>query len=182
MRFLLVALAMLNFLSYLWSVIGIFQKTNEQRKIVYRVLQVNSVSIWGYFLYRLYFVDIPIMLVVTSIFLQCILFLLFWIQSGVVKEKGFSVVFSLDTPGFLLTTGLYKYIRHPFYFIYITCYLNLSICINDFIGYILLFLIVMIYYIAARFEEDKFSKSPLAKEYLAYKKTTGMFLPKIFSA
>lgn len=80
--------------------------------------------------------------------------------------------------GKLVTQGIYKYIRHPQYtgFLIITFGL---ICEWATIPLVIMWpILVVLYYRLARKEECDMQKE-FGKQYLVYKKNTGMFLPRL---
>lgn len=179
MKLLLISVSLLNFLSYLWSVIGLFKRGIEQQKFQYKLLQVNSFVLWLCLLLAIYNSEKSNICYASLSMFQFFLLYLFWMQSKIVRENEFSIVFSKDKPKKLVKIGLYRYVRHPFYAIYILCYLSIALVMLDIVSIFLTLLIFVIYYRAASFEELKFHNSILSLDYSEYKKNTGMFFPKI---
>lgn len=96
-----------------------------------------------------------------------------------VRGQFFSWIFSSDTPGFLLTTGPYAYVRNPFYTSYLLTMGSIAVMLPS-VFRALVFGGLVVYFIwAARFEERKFAGSELAETYALYKARTGRFLPRI---
>ncbi len=183
MRWLLLILAICNFASFFWSVIGVFRKVKDQKTGHYRLLQLNSLLLWILGSWAIYNLDPSeelrigqLILLATQIF--CLV--LFWRHSRIVRENGFSIVFSNDQPVKLVVEGMYKKIRHPFYMIYLICYFSIALGTQNFWLMLLSISIFALYYQAAKQEEGKFLSSPLASQYLDYQKSTGMFYPKLW--
>lgn len=91
-----------------------------------------------------------------------------------------SLAFALDAPQRLYTDGPYRWVRHPFYAAYMTCWVATALGTSGWVGWIATATIGSAYWIAARQEERKFERSPLAREYTEYRSRTGMFAPKLF--
>jgi protein-S-isoprenylcysteine O-methyltransferase Ste14 len=83
-------------------------------------------------------------------------------------------------PSFLTQTGPYRVIRHPIYTAYLLAWLAGPVIAAQ--PWLLLTTIWMfaLHYRAARQEELSFAHTPLAVEYAAYQRRTGMFVPNPF--
>ena len=179
MKFLLLGIVAFNFLSFCWSVIGVFKTVAQRDSFQYRLLQIGSVVIWSYSLYTVWSStesDYKL-LIVFLIHIFCAIS--FWKHSKLVKENEFSLAFSKDQPKKLVKKLFYKRVRHPFYMIYLLSYYSIALAFMNGIGLTLCFLMNLIYFRAARFEEAKFLRSDLATEYTDYMKETWMFFPRI---
>ena len=178
MKNLATLLCILNILSILWSVIGVFKK-KEYEGLQYRVVETTTVTLWGLMLY--FAVASPVSFL-NYLILSCFqLFCLFgfWSHVNLVRKHEFSFAFSADVPGSLVKTGLYRYVRNPFYLIYLTCYGSAALCLAQPILMGLTLVMIFIYTKAARYEENKFLKSSFKLEYQEYLKSTGRFFPKL---
>lgn len=178
MKYALLLISLLNFASFLWSIIGVFKKEEEQQSLKYRLLQINTGLLWvllPYSIYNSQLSDVTYS-VVTIIQLFCLA--TFWAHTKIVKENSFSIVFSEDKPKKLIRSGFYKRIRHPFYTIYLVSYFSISLATLDILTLTLSATMLLLYTDAAKFEENKFSNSDLKAEYDQYKKESGMFYPK----
>ncbi len=80
-------------------------------------------------------------------------------------------------PTFLTQTGPYRLVRHPIYTAYLLVWLAGPVIAAQ--PWLLLTTLWMtaFHYVAARLEERSFADSPLAGDYAAYRRRTGMFLP-----
>ena len=105
--------------------------------------------------------------------------LLFEWARRTVRGQFFSYIFSADTPTFLCTSGPFAYIRNPFYTSYLMTMAALVIVRpNLFRGLVVLGMAG--YFVAAAvFEERKFARSAMAKDYEVYRQRTGRFIPKL---
>jgi len=104
----------------------------------------------------------------------------FWLLARMhASSAPLSLAFSNDVPQRLVQEGPYRYVRHPFYSVYVLSYCAGFIAS----GHVALLLVAVVmfavYWFAARFEEEKFRGSELASRYETYRARTGMFLPRL---
>jgi protein-S-isoprenylcysteine O-methyltransferase Ste14 len=98
------------------------------------------------------------------------------------RGRALSVAFTNDAPKHLVSAGPYGYIRHPFYASYCLTWLA-GACSSGSILLVGAFgCMVLLYWQAAVFEEQKFASGELAQEYSQYRAHTGMFLPRLSSS
>jgi len=170
-----------NYISFFLSVVFIFNRDKNIDIVKYRFFQIVTVSFWIYTMAAIWTHDLPGVVLQQLLFLgaQFVLLVLFWWNVRYVKGV-FSLIFSPDEPNFLQSGGLYRWVRHPFYAIYLSTYLLVVLYVKDLISAILFCVLSLIYYIEALAEEKKFIQSDLSEEYQSYRDKTGMFLPKIF--
>lgn len=114
-----------------------------------------------------------ILLYLTAIFI-------FWWAISVNRKKHLTFAFSSDLPEHLVTTGPYRWIRHPFYFAYLCAWIAGATAISDYRLLVAFFVTLWLYWRAAKEEEDKFYLSSLNVEYSLYKEQAGMFWPNFF--
>jgi protein-S-isoprenylcysteine O-methyltransferase Ste14 len=107
---------------------------------------------------------------------QVALLIAFWLNIRFVANV-FPIIHTVYTPTILIDKGPYKFIRHPYYTIYLTCYLSLSLYLNNAFLWLLYTLLVVHYVSAAKDEEHQFLLSPLGEKYEKYIKKTGLFFP-----
>jgi len=79
-----------------------------------------------------------------------------------------------------VTVGPYRYVRHPFYLSYSLFWLAGAVAVPYWPMIVGSLGMLTLYYRAAAQEEQTIARSGLSAEYEAYKRTTGMFLPRIF--
>jgi protein-S-isoprenylcysteine O-methyltransferase Ste14 len=101
---------------------------------------------------------------------------LFWRAIRVNRSSPLTHAFTPDAPRHLVRGGPYRFIRHPFYAAYSLGWMagvvgTQSLALLPTLG------MLVIYYLAARAEEQKFMASPFREQYLEYQRSTGMFLP-----
>jgi protein-S-isoprenylcysteine O-methyltransferase Ste14 len=110
---------------------------------------------------------------------------LFWWAIRASLSRPLSAAFSPDLPGHLVAQGPYRLIRHPLYCSYLLCWLaGCAVTARWWLAPTAGVMLV-IYLAAARQEEKKFMRSPLAESYLRYRAQTGLLVPnplKLYSS
>ena len=104
---------------------------------------------------------------------------LFWAAVWANRPKPLTLAFSADTPQHLVAWGPYRRIRHPFYTAYLAAWIAGAFSAGAPELLLTAVAMGMLYVRAARSEEAKFARSPLANEYAAYRRRTGMFWPAL---
>jgi protein-S-isoprenylcysteine O-methyltransferase Ste14 len=102
---------------------------------------------------------------------------LFWWAIHASLGRPLSAAFSPDLPGHLVAQGPYKLIRHPLYCSYLLCWLAGWVVTARLWLAPTVAVMLVIYLVAARQEEKKFMRSPLAESYLKYRARTGLLIP-----
>jgi protein-S-isoprenylcysteine O-methyltransferase Ste14 len=85
-------------------------------------------------------------------------------------------------PTGLVRRGAYRVARHPFYLSYLLAYAGWGLIAETLLCLPVLAWLGLLYWCAARQEERAFLAGPLAGQYRAYCRSTGMFWPKGTSA
>ena len=80
----------------------------------------------------------------------------------------------------LVTSGPYRYVRHPFYTSYLIFWTGLALGTWSLWAVPVLIVMLVLYAVAARSEEGKFSRTEMSADYAAYRARTGMFWPKLW--
>lgn len=86
-------------------------------------------------------------------------------------------VYAADLPERLLQTGPYRWVRHPCYSAYLLAYLAAFLATLSWWLAPVFLANLALYLHAARAEERKFARSPLASLYATYRARTGMLVP-----
>lgn len=94
------------------------------------------------------------------------------------RAKPLSVAGSKDQPQHLNQNGPYAFVRHPFYVSYLCTWFGSGIISPHAWMLIPAVVMAMLYWRAARAEENKFMNSPLAESYRNYRQQAGMFWPR----
>jgi protein-S-isoprenylcysteine O-methyltransferase Ste14 len=100
-----------------------------------------------------------------------------WAKNATFDNR-LTAAFDIDKPIFLMKSGPYRFVRHPFYASYIAFWVGSSLAANSVFLYIICFALVVAYVIAALFEESKFKNSPFAADYQRYSRQTGFLFPR----
>ena len=103
---------------------------------------------------------------------------LFYAAIRASREARLKMAFDVENPHGLVTTGPYRYLRHPFYTSYLIFWVGFAVATWSAWTLLPLAIILFIYVRAALGEEAKFSRTPMAEEYAAYRQRTGFFWPK----
>lgn len=109
--------------------------------------------------------------------LYAIALTLFWWAIQTHGSKRLSAIDSPDAPKHLVEEGPYVFVRHPFYASYLLTWVAGAIACSQWWLVPTVLVMLAIYLQAARYEEKKFSLTPLAKAYAEYRNRTGLFLP-----
>jgi protein-S-isoprenylcysteine O-methyltransferase Ste14 len=91
----------------------------------------------------------------------------------------FSFAGNNDLPQFVHRAGPYAYVRNPFYLSYLLAEIATVLVWPSVWGVVVVVLMVAYFQWLARFEEEKFARSPVAAEYAAYKAATGRLVPRL---
>ncbi|HJV95159.1 MAG TPA: methyltransferase [Albitalea sp.] len=90
------------------------------------------------------------------------------------SRRPLTVAFSSDIPEHVVTSGPYRFMRHPFYAAYCLTWVAGAVASWSWNAALAAAVMVVQYVQAARLEEAKFAASPLAHGYREYR-TTGWF-------
>jgi len=104
---------------------------------------------------------------------------LFWAAIKASRAARLRLAFDTENPDSIVTDGPYRYLRHPFYTSYLIFWIGWGIAVWSAWALPPLAALVAIYAVAARGEERKFSNTPMAEAYSAYKRRAGFFWPRI---
>ena len=80
----------------------------------------------------------------------------------------------------LITTGAYRYLRHPLYAAFLSCVnFGLAVLLNNWIYILWAVLLHFVWHWNVR-SEEKLMRQAFPREYVEYCKATGRFVPRIF--
>jgi protein-S-isoprenylcysteine O-methyltransferase Ste14 len=94
--------------------------------------------------------------------------------------SGHVVVAHEERPAFVVSTGAFRYVRHPLYLGAVLFYLGLTVSTASFISLMLLVIIFLFYNYIATYEERLMVKK-FGGDYVSYKNRTGKWIPRIGS-
>jgi protein-S-isoprenylcysteine O-methyltransferase Ste14 len=120
---------------------------------------------------------IPALVFALAIFAASLV--LFLWAAKTTRSARLKLAFDPEAPGFVVQSGPYHYIRHPFYASYILFWLGCTVATMHPLMLIFLAAFGAINLTAALREERAFATSPFAEEYLHYRKTAGLLWPKL---
>ncbi len=116
----------------------------------------------------------------------CLLFLAGWgLWYWALKRTRIApptLAFTEDSPKRLYDDGPYRWVRHPFYSAYLVFWVGTALALQGVAGWAGAIALMALYRVAARQEEGKFARSPLADQYTSYAARTGMFIPRLLLA
>ena len=104
---------------------------------------------------------------------------LFQWAAASIRGRLFSYAGNDDLPQFVHRSGPYAYVRNPFYLSYLLAEIATVIMWPSIWGVVIVVVAAAYFQWLARFEEEKFARSPVAAEYAAYKAATGRLLPRL---
>jgi protein-S-isoprenylcysteine O-methyltransferase Ste14 len=102
---------------------------------------------------------------------------LFWWAVVTTRRRRLTLAFSDDAPVFMISTGPYRWVRHPFYASYLAWWCAVALECGGVLPWAMPAIMVFLYARAARMEEAKFASSPFSRDYAAYVSKTGMMMP-----
>ena len=104
--------------------------------------------------------------------------LISWIRAIYLIMSGHAVISHGRRPSHLLTTGAFKYVRHPLYLGTILVYLGLTLSTLSLFSLALWDVICIFYDFIASYEE-KLLELKFGEKYRIYQNNTGKWLPKV---
>ncbi|MCQ8278079.1 isoprenylcysteine carboxylmethyltransferase family protein [Acetobacteraceae bacterium KSS8] len=103
---------------------------------------------------------------------------LFWWAIAATREKRLHLAHSGYGSDYVQFVGPYRWIRHPFYTSYIVFWVGTGL-LGGYRQWLPVIIIIVWYICLARSEEKQFAASPLSADYEAYRRRTGMVLPRL---
>ena len=99
-----------------------------------------------------------------------------------IRGLTFSYAGNDDLPQFVHRSGPYAFVRNPFYLSYLIAEVGTVILWPSVYGAVVAVIAAAYFEWLARFEEEKFARSPVATEFADYKARTGRLVPRITRA
>ena len=185
---LLACLLLLNFISFWYSSLVIFNQKVEfsQKKVRFfrKIFKILTVLLWNFSFFFIFFSSEDILFIKPFQFfitftLSLVSLFIFWWSAFSIKNYRFDVIFSENSPEKIVVHGPYQWIRHPFYCSYILSYFSIIILnLNGLISFIA-FSLIIYYFLEAKKEERKILSSSQREIYLTYQKKSYRLLPFI---
>lgn len=184
LKVLFFTLSAVCFASFAWAIKTHFIKSENENmpKGMKLITTLGFVSffwqIFGIFIQNTFFAPISIIGGV----LYLVSLALFWWTIKTTQRQKLTLAFSRDKPRFLLQSGPYRFIRHPFYTAYSLFWLAGLLAAQQWWLIATILVMCSLYYRAAKLEENKFvSSDTLQHQYKLYQMRTGMFFPKLIN-
>jgi len=177
MFFLSVVLFLCIVISLIWARLRFFKMTAGTPKlgaILYDAIVATQIIATLIFMATSSGSFLP--LLPATIFLYGLSLLMFW--WAIVTARSLDFAFS-DKVGNIVTTGPFRFVRHPFYTSYILVWVGNTLLFNSLILWITLGFLMAFYFLSARKEENVIMQSEQSSTYEKYIKNVGMFLPRI---
>ena len=131
------------------------------------------------FLLLLWTGEAPLIAQLVALALEALSLWLFFRTIAASRDGALHFAFDTENPVSLVTSGPYRYVRHPFYTSYLIFWTGLAIGTWSLWAVPVLVLMGVLYTVAARGEEAKFARTQMSDEYASYRARTGMFWPKL---
>jgi protein-S-isoprenylcysteine O-methyltransferase Ste14 len=112
------------------------------------------------------------------LFVRLAIMALVLITAVYLSMSGHVVVAHGERPNSVVSTGAFRYVRHPLYLAAILFYLGLAISTASLFSLALLLIIFLFYNYIASYEE-RLMEIKFGEEYMAYEKRTGKWMPRI---
>jgi protein-S-isoprenylcysteine O-methyltransferase Ste14 len=167
---------------YVVGVHGMAGRTHFKSKVMPKganLLVVAVLLTLAVFLLLVWTNDAPLAAQIAALALEALALWLFYRTIAASRGGGLHLAFDVDNPVSLVTSGPYRYVRHPFYTSYLIFWTGFALGTWSLWSVPLLALMVVLYTVAARGEEAKFANTEMAPDYAAYRERTGMFWPKL---
>jgi len=113
-----------------------------------------------------------------SLYIRLIIFVLILVTAVYHIRSGHAVVNHGQRPSGVVSTGAFRYVRHPLYLGSILFYLGLAVSTASLFSLMLVVVIFLFYNYIASYEE-KIMEEQFDEEYRGYKKRTGKWVPMI---
>jgi len=102
-----------------------------------------------------------------------------WVSINTLK-KYFTANLTIQEDHKLITTGIYKYIRHPSYLGGLFCFAGFGIALGNYISLFFIFFVNLIMVLVRIDFEEKILMNEFGSEFEEYKKRTKKLLPLLF--
>ncbi len=162
---------------FTWALRGHFTSTTMSRRAQLISLAVVFTSVG--FIYLVWWQSQPIVAQIVGVLIEMGGFALFRAAILASSEAQLRFAFDEEHPHSLVTGGPYRYIRHPFYTSYLIFWIGWGVAAWSPWSVVAVVVMIALYAWAALTEERKFSATPLAGDYAAYKRRAGFFWPRI---
>jgi protein-S-isoprenylcysteine O-methyltransferase Ste14 len=111
------------------------------------------------------------------LFIRLVILALVLITAVYLSMSGHVVVAHGERPNSVVSTGAFRYVRHPLYLAAILFYLGLTVSTASLFSLALLVIIFLFYNYIATYEE-RLMETKFGEDYVSYKNRTGKWLPR----
>lgn len=174
---LVTLLALATIGSYLWSVKFHFESGALETGAKLISIMVTTGAITFTVLTWVLAQQLAIQLL--GLVLQILSLVLFWVTIRETRNADLLAAFTDKNPGSLVTSGPYRYVRHPFYSSYLLFWFGWAVATANLWSLALFAIMYVIYWRAAVQEEEKFANTSMAEEYASFKAGRTRFIPFI---
>jgi protein-S-isoprenylcysteine O-methyltransferase Ste14 len=173
----------LPFIVFFWMIAGAMQVFTRTPRDMMNARGLGvGLSIWGPLASVQLATEPPLWVSAIGLAGLALAFALFNWAAFSIRGRTFSLAGHDDLPQFVHSSGPYAYIRNPFYASYILAGISTVVMWPSAWGALVVCVTVAYYEWLARYEEQKFAKSPVAAEYARYKARTGRLFPRVFGS
>lgn len=180
MRAVLTVVACVQFAAFVWVIRGHFLR-NAQLPAPMRMLSLAGLFAFAIFIEQLWTTGPPPWTRVVGLVFFALSSIIFVWSVAATRQKRLWIAFETNSPEFLLASGPYEYIRHPFYTSYSLFWIGCFMSTQSIACFILMLLLFGLYFRMAASEEKTFRGSLFGDRYAAYSIRAGMFWPKLSS-
>lgn len=171
-------LCVVCFASFVWAVFFFFQTKGSSGRLGKKIISFcGSIAIVASIYTAIIFPTPNFNWLTASITLFIVAILLFWWSAWTVRNRKLDFAFSSSHPTFVIRSGPFRIVRHPFYLSYVCAWIG-ACCATELQSLTVVpILMSILYFLAARSEEQAFHFGEKSTEYQEYRKKTPMFIP-----
>ena len=170
------------YISYLYSIFGVFSKTPISDGRSYLVLKLSNLTFWllSLFLFwRNLWAAYPHWQLYLFLFSLVLSLFFFWWAQFYTRDKKLALVYHSLGQAPLVQKGPFSLMRNPFYFSYLLTYISVTLFLKSLLLTPFLLLLFFVYIGAIKKEENDLL-SRFGADYMAYKKRVKRLIPYIF--
>lgn len=170
-----VSVAVVGF--YAWSLRGHFSspKMPDGTKVISAAVTTTTL----FFLFLIWLRPQSAAMQIVGLLIELAAAAMFWWAISASRNARLRYAFDPEGPRGLVTSGPYHYLRHPFYTSYVIFWAGWATATGSIWAIVPVVAFVVIYLTAAKDEERKFANSPMAADYDAYRRRTGLLFPRL---
>lgn len=174
-------LSNVNFVAFSWAIYRYFrfsESTRGPEMLILKYFGLATTIVMNWFMIAN---SVALWHQAAALAFEFVAAVLFWWSIASSREMGLAIAFSRKLSPRILTSGPYRWIRHPFYLSYMLHWVAgvFATGENWLCGAVV---ILSYFYLAAALQEERdILASPLATDYKNYRLKAGMFLPRLQS-